>query len=115
MTTGRASRRTGGREAGELAPDHGARLVLELLEGSIGEARYRVRVETRDERSGQPSEASATATIRSASDVELSEWDHALAPWVLETVLGHCRTLGKNHAAHGDWPGVLRRWRAPRE
>ena len=102
------------REAGELPPEHGARFVLERLDGEVGRARYEVRIEAPARGSEANHAVRGVATIRSASDVVLGAWDGAPEPWAVDTALGVCRTLGKNHAEHGDWPGVLRRWRAPR-
>lgn len=104
-----------GIEAGERTPEHGARFVLERLEGAPGAARYDLRIETRAQSTHEPTTLAASATITSADDVAFSAWSAEPEPWALEFVTGLCRTLGKNHAASGDWPAVLRRWRAPRE
>ncbi|MBZ0116882.1 MAG: hypothetical protein K8H88_07805, partial [Sandaracinaceae bacterium] len=62
----------------------------------------------------------------SASGVALSPWraassgpppvwaDGAPAPWVITFTDQLLRTLVKNHAAAGDWPRKLTRWRQER-
>lgn len=102
-----------GAEAGERTPAHGARFVLERLEGEAERATYGVRVELRGGPTGAPRTLSAIATVTPA-EVELGAWNETPEPWAIEVVLGLCRTLGKHHAPTGDWPRVVRRWRAPR-
>lgn len=103
---------------------HGARVQLERAEASGATARYRVRVwEATPLEQELYFEASAEL---SASGVALSPWraassgpppvwaDGAPAPWVITFTDQLLRTLVKNHAAAGDWPRKLTRWRQER-
>lgn len=96
-----------------LAPEHGVRVLLELVRAEPEGVVY--RVELHAPRAGWSAEARIDAagalTIGAFARLE-GEGDPE--PWMSDTVRAFLRTLHKNHAAQGDWPPRLLRWREPR-
>jgi hypothetical protein len=95
-----------------LIPQHGLRVLLELVSASQDRIVYRVELHAPDVSFG------AIATMGTAVfALEISEWtalrgQGKLDPRMVESAQAFLRTLHKNHAALGDWPRRQLRWRA---
>lgn len=93
----------------EHTPKHGLRVLLDRLDGEPGRARYRVELYV-------PAVSHATEATLADGAVTFGEWsllEGAGAPeaWTIDAAKAFLRTLQKNHAADGDWPVRIMRWR----
>jgi hypothetical protein len=96
-----------------LAPEHGVRILLELVRGGRDSAIY--RVELHSPRGAWAGEASFDEMGTPVVGVlERLDGMGDPEPWMLDTVRSFLRTLHRNHAAEGNWPSRMLRWRERR-
>ena len=90
-----------------MRPDHGGRLEFKLELASQASARYALTILT------PHAELSTVADVTCADgSITLAEWQGGVPPaWLLTVAQALLRTLWRNHAADGDWPRRVTRWR----